>query len=175
MNEIWKSIEGYEGLYEVSNLGRVKSLKIGKEKILKPLEAGRGRFYVELCKNGEPKKMKVHRLVGRAFVPGWFEGAVINHKDHDPSNNVCANLEWTTQKDNSSREKSFAPEICAKLFSKKVLQFTKSGEFVREWPSLAEIKRQLGFNRNHICECCNGKRKSAYKYVWRYKSASSDS
>lgn len=169
MNEIWKAIEGYEGLYEVSNLGRVRSLNYnhtGKTRVLNPGKDCDGRLFVNLYKNGERNHTQVHRLVGNAFVEGWFEGAVINHLDHNPSNNVYTNLEWTTQKDNCSREKSFGPE----LNSKKVLQFTKSGDFVREWPSGWEIERQLGFSQSHICQCCCGKRKSAYGFVWRYYS-----
>lgn len=178
MIEIWKDIDGYEGLYQVSNLGRVKSLydgrhKIFREKILKP-QKNKGYLFIGFHKNGQKKQLQIHQLVGKAFVQGWFEGAVINHKDHDPSNNIYTNLEWTTQKDNSSREKSFCAEICKKLFtngclSKKVLQFTLDGTFIREWPSLREIKRQLPkFHIGHICDCCNGKLKSAHKYIWKY-------
>lgn len=184
MIEIWKDIEGYEGLYQVSNLGRVKSLydgrrKIFREKILKSRKIGKsGYLAVVLYKNGEMKATLVHRLVGKAFVLGWFEGAVINHIDHNPSNNVSSNLEWITQKDNCSHEKSFAGQLTAmrnkKLFtngilSKKVLQFTKDGTFIREWPSTHEITRQLGFHSSHIQKCCNGKQKTAYGYIWRYK------
>lgn len=170
MNEVWKDVEGYERLYEVSNLGRVKSLKFGKERILKPRKNCKfGYVAVVLCKNGELKKILVHRLVGKAFVPGWFNGAVINHKDHNPLNNIVSNLEWTTQKDNNSSEKSFSPKILKKLFSKKVLQFTKNGTFVREWLSTHEIERGLGFNCSNICQCCNGNRKSAHGFVWKYK------
>lgn len=180
MTEIWKDVEGYEGLYQVSNLGRVKSLgnnKSRREKILSLGKNCKGYLGVALCKYGEKKHVFVHRLVGKAFVPGWFEGAVINHIDHNPLNNVCSNLEWTTQKDNSSGEKSFAREINKKLFtngicSKKVLQYTKNGDFIREWLSIHEIERQLGFDDGHICACCNGKLKSAYGYSWRYKEES---
>lgn len=102
MTEIFKDIEGYEGLYQVSNLGRVMSLydgnsKIFREKILKPQKYDKyGHLHVTLSKNGLRKPLKVHRLVGKAFVPGFFEGAVINHKDHHPENNIVTNLEWTT-------------------------------------------------------------------------------
>lgn len=168
MIEIWKDVENYEGFYQVSNFGRVKSLKFGKEKVLLLQKDKFGRLFVWLCKSGEKKNVKVHRLVGKAFVKGYFEGAVINHIDHNPQNNVSSNLEWTTQKDNCSREKSFGPEITKKLFSKKVLQFMKDGTFIREWPSIMEIKRQLGFDDGYICRCCNGNRKSAYGFRWRY-------
>lgn len=124
MNEIWKDIENFEGLYQVSNLGRVRSMNYGRTgqiRVMNPGKNGYGYQFVILCKDGKHKMTKVHRLVGKAFVPGFFEGAVINHIDHNPSNNVYTNLEWTTQKDNSSREKSFCAENNVKLKSKQVL------------------------------------------------------
>lgn len=128
MNEVWKTIDGFEGQYEVSNMGRVRSLnyhRTGKTRVLKAGKGSGGYYMVVLRKDGKPKSINVHRLVGKAFVDGFFEGAVINHKDHNLENNIAENLEWTTQADNTSREKSFSPEISKKLYSKRVLQYTK--------------------------------------------------
>lgn len=128
MNEIWKPIEGYEGLYEVSNLGRVRSLKhkgAGEARILKSMDGCADYSYVTLSKNGKPSRLTIHRLVGKAFLDGWFDGAVINHIDHDRKNNVYTNLEWTTQKDNCSPLKS----LCS-----HVVKLTKGNKSMRNRP-----------------------------------------
>ena len=96
MEEIWKDIEGYEGDYQVSNLGRVRSLKSMKPIILKQWTDGKGYKTVVIRKNGVAKGYSVHRLVARAFVEGFVEGLVVNHKDENPSNNKADNLEWCT-------------------------------------------------------------------------------
>lgn len=102
MEEIWKPIKGYEGLYEVSNLGRIKSLnynKTGKERILK-LGKGNGYLKVTLYKKGIFKQHYVAILVGLAFVDGWFEGAEIDHIDTNRENNIWTNLRWVTHEEN---------------------------------------------------------------------------
>ncbi len=103
-NEVWKDIKGYEGLYQISNLGRVKSLRkirgiqIQKEKIL-TLQPIKGGYYrAKLCKNGKEKSYLVHRLVAETFIPEHF---TVNHKDGNKSNNTVDNLEWVTQKENN--------------------------------------------------------------------------
>lgn len=98
--EQWKSIAGYEGLYEVSNLGRVRSLKFGKTKILKPGRVGGGYLIVKLLKDCIRKNMKVHRLVAEAFIPNPNKLKTVNHKDEDKTNNNVNNLEWMTLADN---------------------------------------------------------------------------
>lgn len=102
--EQWKTIKDYEGLYEVSNIGRVKSLKYGKEKILKSYIANTGYLVVTLCKNNESKHFMVHRLVAFAFVDGWFEGAEIDHIDTNRENNIWTNLRWVTHRGNMNNE-----------------------------------------------------------------------
>ena len=98
-NEIWKDIEGYEGLYQVSNKGRVKSFH-GKGRIMKPGTHPLGYKVVPLTKDGETNTKQVHRLVAQAFIPNPENLPVINHKDENPSNNNVENLEWCTQKYN---------------------------------------------------------------------------
>lgn len=105
MEEIWKDIEGYEGLYQVSNLGRVKSLnyaKQGKEKILKDRISATGYKRVNLSKSGERKTYYVHRLVAETFIPNPNGYSEVNHKDENKSNNNIDNLEWCTSKYNSN-------------------------------------------------------------------------
>lgn len=109
--EEWKPIKGYEGLYEISNFGRVKSLVgwnghkyVKREKILAPYKQqtnpNYSRSVVKLKKNGKGKEFKVHRLVAKAFIPNPKNYKVINHKDGNPLNNKVNNLEWCTQKMN---------------------------------------------------------------------------
>jgi hypothetical protein len=104
-SEIWKPVIGYEGIYEVSNIGRVKSLKFGKEKILKLLHAGRDRryFQVILSKGNAKKQLFVHRLVYEAFVGLIPEGLTIDHIDCNPRNNTVENLQVLTREENSRK------------------------------------------------------------------------
>lgn len=103
LEEIWKDIQGYEGLYMVSNLGRVKSLnyrRSGKESILKYNIEKNGYLSVALYKDKKIKRHKIHRLVALAFVDGYEEGLVVNHKDENKQNNTWTNLEWVTSQYN---------------------------------------------------------------------------
>ena len=170
--EIWKDIVGYEGLYQVSNLGRVKSLKYGKEKILKPANIGRGYLKVNIWKNGEQNQYLVHRLVGQSFIPNPNNLPEINHRDEDKTNNRVENLEWCDRKYNNNfgtHNQRVAEKMTNGKLSKTVLQFTLEGNFVKEWKSTRDVQRNLGFDQGHISQCCTGKRKSAYKFVWKYK------
>lgn len=113
MKEIWKNIVGYEGLYQVSNLGRVKSLtrcggrgykQIRPERILKQANVG-GYLVVVLCCNGASKMMRVHRLVAQAFIPNPSNLPIINHNDLNKTNNVVTNLIWSTHQSNMEHAK----------------------------------------------------------------------
>ena len=167
MNEIWKNIENYEGLYQVSNLGQVRSLKSGETKNLKPGNNGRGYLFVILYKDGKMKRLYLHRLVAKAFIPNPLGYPVINHKDENPSNNHVSNLEWCSVRYNTCYGTSLK-RIAAKL-SKPVLQYDKQNNFLRRWPSTMEVERKLGFHQAGICACSNGKCKTAYGFVWRYE------
>ena len=114
MKEIWKSIQGYEGLYEVSNFGNVRSLdrvirskhnekKQKKGRILTPFyEEKKGYYQVSLSKDGKQKKQRIHRLVAVAFLENPFNYTDVNHKDEDKTNNNVDNLEWCTRKYNNN-------------------------------------------------------------------------
>ena len=164
--EIWKDILGYEGHYQVSNKGRVKSLKQGKEKILKP-ERCRGYLRVGLLKNRNRKMFMVHRLVAQAFISNSDNLPMINHKDENPSNNRVENLEWCDSKYNNNY--GTRTQRQSEKLSKPVLQYTKDGEFIREWKSGVDIKSNLGYSRGNISQCCTGKLKWIYGFVWKYK------
>ena len=163
MDEIWHDIEGYEGLYQVSNKGHVKSLYKGSEKILKPWDNGRGYLLVTLYKNGVVLSKSIHRLVAISFITNPENKPQVNHKDENKSNNCIENLEWATANENinygTRNERA----------SRKILQYSKSGEFIREWQGALEVERVLGIDNSHINACCRGKRKSAGGFVWKYK------
>lgn len=108
MEEIWENIEGYEGLYQISNQGRVKSLeRIDennhpiKERIMKP-SMSLGYLYVGLRKQGKQKRMRIHRLVAAAFIPNLDNKEEVGHKDETRTNNYADNLEWVSKKENNN-------------------------------------------------------------------------
>lgn len=113
-NEIWKPVVGYEGLYEVSNTGNVKSLgnKVWKNaRILKPQVRGKsGYLFVRLSKDGQAKGINIHRLVAETFIPNPLNLPIVNHKDENRTNNHVDNLEWCTVSYNSKYSMKLHPE-----------------------------------------------------------------
>lgn len=160
--EYWKPIKGYEGLYMVSNWGRVKSIKFGKERILKPVTNSSGYLLVGLYKNNIEKKYSVHRLVAEAFIPNPYNLPQVNHRDENKLNNNVDNLEWCTNEYNINYGTR------TERYSKPVLQYTLDGEFVGEWPSARECGRN-GFNQGSVSACCRGKLKTHRGFIWKYK------
>lgn len=175
--EEWKPIEGYEGLYEVSNMGRVKSLKrtvwdsrgyykTVPERIMKPKKTDKGYLTVNLSKEGKNKWCYVHRLAGQAFIPNPDNLPLINHKDENPKNNNVDNLEWCTQKYNinyGTHNKRMAEKL-----SKPIIAIHKINGLILEFPSIMEASRQLGINNGNICACLKGRRKSHGGFYWMY-------
>ena len=186
LNEIWKPIKGYEGLYEVSNFGRIKSLKrlvkshnkwgecyiTINEKILKTSDNKLGYLFVKLFKNNKAKTYYIHRLVAEHFIPNPNNYKEVNHKDENKTNNVVTNLEWCDRKYNvnySNRTKRVTEKLKNKKeWSKPVIQYTLDGQFVKEWESINEADRN-GYNHGHIAACCLGKRKTHKGFIWEYK------
>ena len=171
IKEEWRDIEGYSGLYQVSNLGRVKSLnynRTGLEKILKPIKDGKKYLCVNLCKQGKQKHHKVHRLVGQAFIDNPNNYPQLNHIDEDKTNNQITNLEWCTAAYNNNygtrTKRSAASRINHPKHSKQVLCVETSVVYL----STNEVERQLGFGHSHISSCCRGKRKTCGGFHWRY-------
>ena len=170
--EIWKDIKGFEGLYQVSNLGRVKSFYGLKEKILKPKLTRNGYYAVCLHKNSIRKFYLVHRLAYEAFNGTIPEGLQVNHINEIKADNRLSNLNLMTCKENTNYgtgiERRAKKRINGKC-SKPVLQFTLEDVFIKEHPSIRQVERELGFSHQNIINCCNGKYKTAYGYIWKYK------
>ena len=162
---MWKDIDGYEELYQVSDTGEVMNVRTGK--ILKAYKEKSGYLRVGLYKDGKEKSFRVHRLVAEAFIPNPLNLPEVNHKSEDKHDNRVENLEYCDRKYNinyGTRNDKVAEKV-----SKTVFQFSKTGEFIMEWCSVSEIDRQLGFNFRNVSACCLGKRKSAYGFKWEYK------
>ena len=170
--EEWRNIEGYND-YQVSNYGRVESLeridclgRLKKGKVLKPYKNPNGYLRVLLYKNGRRQKCSVHRIVAQAFIVNPDNLPCINHRDECKTNNHVENLEWCDTKYNLNYNDGQKRRAIKR--SKTIYQYTLNGEFVKEWKSATEVQRQTGYNQGYICQCCNGKRKQAYDYIWKY-------
>ena len=173
MTEEWKDIKDYEGLYQVSNWGRMMSLnyrKTGKSKLMKLMKNKKGYLTVVFHKNGEYKRYLVHRLVAEHFIPNPDNLPQVNHLDEDKTNNSVDNLEWCDNKENSNHgtrnERISSANTNGKL-SKTVLQFTLSGDLIREWVSMAECTRN-GFRQSAVCRCCRGEKPQYKGFKWCY-------
>ena len=167
--EEWRNIKGYEGYYQVSNLGRVKSLnynKTGKEGIMKSHDNGYGYLEVQLSKDGKVKHCRVNRLVAQAFLPNPDNLPEVNHKDEDKTNNCVENLEWCSKLYNINY--GTGSKRSAEKRSKSVFSVDKESGLIMWWQSANEAGRVLGINQGHITMCCQGKLKSAGGHIWFY-------
>lgn len=168
MKEIWKNIEGFNGDYEVSNLGRIKSLKGDKEKILtNEYYTHDGYRMVTLSLKGKWKPYRVHRLVAKAFIPNPNNYPQVNHINEDKTDNRADNLEWCTAKYNILFSNNI--EKMNKKTRKRVVQTDNKGNFIALYVSVSEAGRQTGINFKNISACCLGKRKNAGGYIWNYE------
>ena len=169
IEEQWLDISGYEGLYQISNFGRVKSFYFKNPRILKPHKV-KGYSNVELYKNKKKKQFYIHRLVMENFCPIENMNVLdVNHKDEDKSNNHISNLEWMTHKDNlnyGSRAEKARMKMQGKNSSrsKKVRCIEKNVIY----EALREAERQLGIPATNISKACKGKIKTAGGYHWEY-------
>lgn len=184
--EIWKDIEGYEGIYEVSSYGRVRSVeRIAKRldrysnistykvrgKTIKQWKRADGYMSVTLRIDKKQKTYLVHRLVIETFIPNPDALQWINHKDENKMNNNISNLEWCTPSYNSTYNDIHLRKSMP--YKKAVQQMTLDGKFIAEYESAAEAARQTGFTKGGISSSCNGEKGFAnYRgYRWKYKES----
>lgn len=169
MIEIWRDVNGYEGLYQVSNLGRLRRMfKNGKVNFLSGKKDKDGYVEVILSKNQTKKFARLHRLVADAFAPNPENKPQVNHKDRNKENNAASNLEWVTGSENTIHAYATGRGV----HKRHVVQYTKDMRVVALWDSIREAGRSLGIAPNNISSCCRNNLPSAGGYVWRYKGVS---
>jgi hypothetical protein len=174
-DEEWRDIEGFEGVYQISSFGRVKSLsrknsygrKIG-EKTIKSHEMRGGYLRIVLHKDGSRKSCLIHRLVAKTFVPNPHNLPIINHKDENTNNNMPSNLEWCSNKYNinyGTRNKRLSQSL-----KKKIGQYSKNNKLIKMWESATDVKNELGYDDSSIRKCCNNRKNynSAHGFKWVY-------
>lgn len=188
MEEIWKDIKDYEGLYQVSNLGRVKSLRY--DRIMKLRTDYRGYLDVLISVKSKTKRYKVHRLVAEAFIPNPNNLPQVNHIDENKQNNNLTNLEWCTNEYNNHYGTVYKRRIKTRIknmeegynksrrtkqsnynlwTSRAISQFSLNKEFIKSYESMKDASKSLHIASQNISECCRGKRKTAGGYIWKYK------
>lgn len=170
MKEIWCDVFGYEGLYQVSNLGNVKSLS--SNLILKGHVSTTGYCDVQLYKNKKARVFKVHRLVALHFIPNPGFKQQVNHIDGNKLNNNVTNLEWTTAKENTEHaivngfRRARTKEVHKRL-PRKILQYDNEGFYLKTWDSASEAAKFYGFSLSSLNSCVSGVTHSSYGYIWK--------
>lgn len=164
--EVWKDIIDYEGLYQVSNLGRVKSL-FRYKRILKPQKDIHGYLKVGLYKNGKCKLFNIHKLVANAFIENPNNYKYVNHKDENKTNNRVENLEFCSFYYNLMY--GTRVQRIAEKNNKPILQFDLEGNFIREWESITQASKELNNSLNNISQCCLGRSRTSKGYIFRFK------
>lgn len=178
MEEVWKAITETDGLYEISNLGNIRSVdryakvcgggkRFVKGKIYKPTICTNGYLELQASMYGKRKVFLIHRLVAQYFIPNPNNFPEVNHKDEDVTNNSVDNLEWCTAKYNcnyGTRNK----RCMEKVIKKPVKQLSLEGEIIAIFPMVKDAMRKTGINDSQIIRVCKGKNLTAGGYKWEY-------
>lgn len=171
MEEVWKDIEGFKGKYQISNLGRVKSLnyaKSGKEGFIKPIKNKDGYLIVKLYSDKCYTKL-VHRLVAENFID--IPKLEVNHLNGNKEDNSINNLEWCTHPENERYSRKVLGKDIKMLEingGKEIIQYDLNDNYIKRWRSATEAGRMLNIRANHISACCNKKRNKTGGYKWRF-------
>lgn len=176
MKEIWKEIDGYDGFYEISNLGRCKThyaLGSGKYteegRIIKPVKCSNGYLEYQLRKDGKRKCHMAHRLVAQAFIPNPDNKEEVNHIDECITNNKVDNLEWVTPKENCNYGTRNKRSIENHKYN-KIIQLTLEGEYIATHNDAKEASKVVGLTGSScIIRCCKGENKQSKGYKWMYE------
>ena len=191
MDEIWSDIYftenginyDYRGLYQISNLGNVKSLNYNKtkrEKIMKKVKLKNDYLSISLNKNNNSKKFLIHRLVAHMFCDGYFDGAEVDHINTIRDDNRAEKWKWCTKTENRNNQitKDKYSDVNKKennpMYGKgrKVVQYDLNNNLIKIWNCIADAQRELKIN--HISACCRGERKKAGGFVWKYYKEGGD-
>lgn len=172
--EEWRDIDGYDGRYMVSNLGKIMSLNFNgthKHKELLGRKTRGGYRQVVLYTNGKRKAFYIHVLVAKTFIPNPNNLPEVNHKDGNKENNTVNNLEWVTSKENSLHAVKtglrHVPKSGQHYRAVKTAQFDIDGNLIKIWNSMSDPNKIFGYSTQNIEKCCSGKIHSAYGYIWR--------
>jgi len=165
----WIPVKGYEGLYEISDTGQVKSL-INGERILKPQKHTGGYLYVNLYKNKKQTKFYIHRLVASHFLREPRENEEVNHLDGDKENNTLRNLEWTSPAENNQHARNLG------LIDNgvRVSQYTIDGRYLKTFNSFSEAARETGLHYPAVKNAAYGFQKSSGGFLWRISDGTRD-
>jgi hypothetical protein len=179
MTEHWKDVVGYEGLYQVSNMGNVRSLDrviqqegkspyVWEGRMLSPASDRYGYKQAHFLVKGERKHPYVHRMVAEAFIPNPNGYKEVNHMDENPGNNRVDNLEWCDRVYNVRY--GTGQERRAAKIRRPIIQKDLSGNVVHEWGSLTECQRETWMLTGHICRALKHypMYDTAYGYIWEY-------
>ncbi len=160
---LWKDIPGYEGHYQVSNIGGMVRNKQSGKYLANHTTTG-GYIQMNLRKNGKRSNPLLHRLVAETWVPNPYNLPEVNHIDEVKTSNNAANLEWCDRNYNANYG-----TLKERLAIAPIEQYTKDNVLIDIYVSIGEASRKTSINNRHICEVCNGKRKTAGGYIWKYK------
>jgi hypothetical protein len=173
LEEEWRDIKGYEGRYQVSNLGEIKSLKYAQmdlQRILKPHITARGYYSICLCNNGTSEVTTVHRVVAKTFIDNPLNLPQVNHKDGNKLNNRVDNLEWVTARQNTEHAWKNELKKGGKYLynTQSVYQFDLNMNFIRKYDTQSEAEEITGIKQGDISKCCNKKRNKAGGFIWLF-------
>ena len=167
MKEVWKDIPEYEGLYQVSSMGNIKSFSKKKNgKNLIPQKNKKGYYQILLYKNKKPYTKKIHRIVAKAFIPNPDNLPQVNHIDGNKINNCMNNLEWCTNSENQIH--AYKNGLEKPRFQRRIKQYDINGNYIKTFEYIRNAQKELNIDGSSISKCCKGKRKSAGGYIWKY-------